>query len=139
MTKNLETIKKTLKQRHRKELLFKYYGMFGIALAVLFLFIILSTIVIQGKKAFFSTYIKLEVFFDPEIIDPKNSQSDEDIRFANFKKIIDRSLKKYFPTVTEKKDLRKLSKFISNSEEENLLKIVLNEKNLIGQKKKYGF
>ncbi len=135
MNKTLDTIKKTLNKRHNKETRFKYYGIIGIALAILFLFIILSTIVFQGKKAFFSTYIQLELFFDPQIIDPDDTLNDDDIKFANFKKIIDESLKKYFDDVTEKKELRNLSKFISSSEEENLMNKILKDKELIGKKK----
>ena len=109
--------------------------MVGIVLAVFFLITILSTIMVQGKKAFFSTYIKLEVFFDPQIIDPDNTKRDEDIRFANFKKIIDHSLEKYFKGVTKKQEKRILSSLISSSEQNNLLNLVLNNKDLIGIKK----
>ncbi len=135
MTKTLDAVKKTLKKRHRKEFLFRFYGMVGIVLAVFFLITILSTIMVQGKKAFFSTYIKLEVFFDPQIIDPDNTKRDEDIRFANFKKIIDHSLEKYFKGVTKKQEKRILSSLISSSEQNNLLNLVLNNKDLIGIKK----
>ena len=73
----------------------------------------------NGQFAQFIPLILIFVIFYFFLIRPQQK------RVKDHKAMVE-SLKKYFPTVTEKKDLRKLSKFISNSEEENLLKIVLN-------------
>jgi|TARA_A100001388_G_scaffold261146_1_gene229796 phosphate transport system permease protein len=131
---NLKKIEYSLKKRKRQESRFKIYGLLGIATAVTFLCIILSSIVMEGKKAFLSTYIKLEVYFDPDIIYTNNDQKEEDIKFANFQKIIKNSLNSFFPEISDKGELRKLSNFISSSEEENLMKLVLKNKQLVGQK-----
>jgi len=131
---NLKKIEYSLKKRKRQESRFKIYGLLGIATAVTFLCIILSSIVMEGKKAFLSTYIKLEVYFDPDIIYTSNDQKEEDIKFANFQKIIKNSLNSFFPEISDKGELRKLSNFISSSEEENLMKLVLKNKQLVGQK-----
>jgi phosphate transport system permease protein len=131
---NLKKIEYSLKKRKRQESRFKIYGLLGIATAVTFLCIILSSIVMEGKKAFLSTYIKLEVYFDPDIIYTNNDQKEEDIKFANFQKIIKNSLNNFFPEISDKGELRKLSDFISSSEEENLMKLVLKNKQLVGQK-----
>lgn len=131
---NLKKIEYSLKKRKRQESRFKIYGLLGIATAVTFLCIILSSIVMEGKKAFLSTYIKLEVYFDPDIIYTSNDQKEEDIKFANFQKIIKNSLNGFFPEISDKGELRKLSNFISSSEEENLMKLVLKNKQLVGQK-----
>ena len=131
---NLKKIEYSLKKRKRQESRFKIYGLLGIATAVSFLCIILSSIFMEGKKAFLSTYIKLEVYFDPAIIYTDNDQKEEDIKFANFQKIIKNSLNSFFPEISDKGELRKLSDFISSSEEENLMKLVLKNKQLVGQK-----
>ena len=131
---NLKKIEYSLKKRKRQESRFKIYGLLGIATAVSFLCIILSSIFMEGKKAFLSTYIKLEVYFDPAIIYTDNDQKEEDIKFANFQKIIKNSLNSFFPEISDKGELRKLSNFISSSEEENLMKLVLKNKQLVGQK-----
>ncbi len=131
---NLKKIEYSLKKRKRQESRFKIYGLLGITSAVTFLCIILSSIFMEGKKAFLSTYIKLEVYFDPDIIYTDNDQKEEDIKFANFQKIIKNSLNSFFPEISDKGELRKLSNFISSSEEENLMRLVLENKQLIGQK-----
>ena len=85
---NTEIIKKSLMKRHLAESRFKTYGILGIISAIVFLIVILSTIFIEGKSAFKSTYIKLDVFFDPSIIDPDGTRDIDEIRFANYRKVI---------------------------------------------------
>ena len=123
-------------KRHLAESRFKTYGILGIISATVFLIVILSTIFIEGKSAFKSTYIKLDVFFDPSIIDPDGTRDIDEIRFANYRKVIKKSLKNYFPEVTEKEEMKNLKELISSSEEENLMQAVLTNNDLIGANKK---
>lgn len=133
---NTEIIKKSLMKRHLAESRFKTYGILGIISATVFLIVILSTIFIEGKSAFKSTYIKLDVFFDPSIIDPDGTRDIDEIRFANYRKVIKKSLKNYFPEVTGKEEMKSLTELISSSEEENLMQAVLKNNDLIGANKK---
>ena len=133
---NTEIIKKSLMKRHLAESRFKTYGILGIISATVFLIVILSTIFIEGKSAFKSTYIKLDVFFDPSIIDPDSTRDIDEIRFANYRKVIKNSLKNYFPEVTGKEEMKSLTELISSSEEENLMHAVLKNNDLIGANKK---
>ena len=133
---NTEIIKKSLMKRHLAESRFKTYGILGIISATVFLIVILSTIFIEGKSAFKSTYIKLDVFFDPSIIDPDGTRDIDEIRFANYRKVIKNSLNKYFPEVIGKEEMKSLTELISSSEEENLMQAVLKNNDLIGANKK---
>ena len=133
---NTEIIKKSLMKRHLAESRFKTYGILGIISATVFLIVILSTIFIEGKSAFKSTYIKLNVFFDPSIIDPDGTRDIDEIRFANYRIVLKNSLKNYFPEVTGKEEMKSLTELISSSEEENLMQAVLTNNDLIGANKK---
>ena len=135
MTKNLKKINDSLIKRQKLEKRFQLFGLVGIICAVLFLIIILSPIIIEGKKAFISTYIKLDVFFDSKIIDPDNTKEDSVIKSANFKEIITKSILENFPEVTDRKEKIKLSSFISSSAEDNLAKLIMSDKALIDKKK----
>ena len=135
MTKNFEKINDSLIKRQRSEKNFKLFGLIGIICAVSFLIIILTSIIIEGKKAFVSTYIKLEVFFDSKIIDPDNTKEDSVIKSANFNQIITKSILENFPEVTDRKEKIKLSTFISSSAEDELIKLIMLDKALIDQKK----
>ncbi len=132
---NTKIIRESLKKRHLAESRFKAYGILGIISATLFLMAILSTIYIEGKSAFKSTYIKINIFYDPSIIDPEGTRDIEEIKFANYRKIIKNSLKNYFPEVIGREELKNLISFISSSEEENLMKAVLENNELIGSDK----
>ena len=126
MTKNFEKINDSLIKRQRSEKNFKLFGLIGI---------ILTSIIIEGKKAFVSTYIKLDVFFDSKIIDPDNTKEDSVIKSANFNEIITKSILENFPEVTDRKEKIKLSTFISSSAEDELIKLIMLDKALIDQKK----
>lgn len=135
MTKNFEKINDSLIKRQKSEKNFKLFGLIGIICAVSFLIIILTSIIIEGKKAFISTYIKLDVFFDSKIIDPDNTKEDSVIKSANFNEIITKSILENFPEVTDRKEKIKLSTFISSSAEDELIKLIILDKALIDQKK----
>ena len=135
MTKNFEKINDSLIKRQKSEKNFKLFGLIGIICAISFLIIILTSIIIEGKKAFVSTYIKLDVFFDSKIIDPDNTKEDSVIKSANFNEIITKSILENFPEVTDRKEKIKLSTFISSSAEDELIKLIMLDKALIDQKK----
>ena len=94
-------------KRHLAESRFKTYGILGIISATVFLIVILSTIFIEGKR-FKSTYIKLDVFFDPSIIDPGGTRDIDEIRFANYRKVI-KNFEKLFPRSYRKRRNEKLN------------------------------
>ena len=127
MTKNVDLIRDSLKKRNRSEKNFKLMGVLGIFTSLLFLSVILFSIFNEGKNAFYSTKLQLEVFFDEKIIDPQATRDIEEIRYANFKKIITNSLKIAFPEIKDKAELKKISNSISSSEEERLFKMIEND------------
>ncbi|MBC33832.1 MAG: phosphate ABC transporter, permease protein PstA [Rickettsiales bacterium] len=132
----IEIIRNSLKKRHQRESVFKICGLAGIIIAIFFLITILLTIFLEGKKAFYSTYISLNINFNSNVIDPDDTKDEKVIKSANFKKIIDDSLLNYFPEVKKRKEMMKLQSFISSSEEQNLMELVLKNPKLIGTTQK---
>ena len=132
----IEIIRNSLKKRHQRESVFKICGLVGIIIAIFFLITILLTIFLEGKKAFYSTYISLNINFNSNVIDPDDTKDEKVIKSANFKKIIDDSLLNYFPEVKKRKEIMKLQSFISSSEEQNLMELVLKNPKLIGTTQK---
>tara|TARA_B100000989_G_scaffold36205_2_gene23017 strand:+ start:2744 stop:4042 length:1299 start_codon:yes stop_codon:yes gene_type:complete len=132
----IEIIRNSLKKRHQRESVFKICGLAGIIIAIFFLITILLTIFLEGKKAFYSTYISLNINFNSNVIDPDDTKDEKVIKSANFKKIIDDSLLNYFPEVKKRKEIMKLQSFISSSEEQNLMELVLKNPKLIGTTQK---
>ena len=65
---------KRLKQRHAAERRFRAYGLLAIAVAVAFLGILLTRVVMQGAPAFWTHSITLPVRIDPQRVDPTDLQ-----------------------------------------------------------------
>ena len=61
-------------KRYRREGLLKGLGIGAIALALGLLGILLFTIIAQGWPAFREAYIKLDITFDPAVIDPQGTR-----------------------------------------------------------------
>ena len=133
MTKIKTSIELSLKKRNKSERNFRYFGLLGIVLAISFLGLITSSIFITGKNAFKITAVNVDIYFDPNIIDPKNEKDLETIKNVNFRTIIKESILKKFPDVKKRRDIIDLIDIISSSEEENLMNIIINDPKLIGE------
>lgn len=59
-----------LARRYRRERRFRAYGIASVMFGVLFLGFLLVTIVGNGYSAFRQTHIRLDVTFDPVLLDP---------------------------------------------------------------------
>ena len=137
MNKNTRIIAKSLKKRNRSESTFRLMGLLGIISAISFLVIILFSIINEGKKAFVSTQIKLDIFFDSKILDPGNSGKITEIENANYQTLIKASLLNYFPDIKTRNDQRDLLSMISSSEQENLMRTLTNDISLMNTKKEF--
>ena len=71
-----------LKQRNARETRFKWYGRAAIAFALAFLVVLMTSIVMQGRTAFYTHSFTLPVYMDAQRIDPNYPQG------ANFELIL---------------------------------------------------
>src|SRR5271165_7178128 len=63
-----------LRARYRAERRFRLYGICSIAIALVFLAVLLGSIVLQGYSAFVQTRIALPIAFNAETIDPDGNR-----------------------------------------------------------------
>ena len=101
-------------KRYRREGLLKGLGIGAIALALGLLGILLFTIIAQGWPAFREAYIKLDIAFDPAVIDPQGTRDPAVIAQANFAALITGSLERLFPDAQSRQDRRMLRGFVSS-------------------------
>jgi phosphate transport system permease protein len=124
---------KRLKARYRAERRFRAYGLVSIAIALLFLAVLLTSIVSRGWSAFTQTFIELPVTFDAETIDPDGTREHSALSTADYRAVIGAALEKRFPEIaddrTAKRDAQKL---ISSGAELELRKRVLADPAIIG-------
>ena len=115
-----------LKKRYAAERRFKAYGLSAIVLAVLFLVMLIGSIVIQGAPAFFTSYVTVPVYFDPERIDAADPGD------ANYGAIARNSFKALFPDVSGRTEERQLTGLLSNGAGITLREMVMADPSLIG-------
>jgi len=66
--RTIDIVNSGLTRRYRAERRFRFYGLSAILLSILFLALLFASIVGKGYSAFWQTNIKLDVFFDPAVL-----------------------------------------------------------------------
>ncbi len=112
-----ESVKKGLARRYRKERRFRALGLLAVWLGFTFLVILLADITIKALPAFHQTWIKLDVYFDPEVLgfEPGRPIREEALLHADFRGVVRRSLYAMFPQVRKHRDKRKLGALVSSA------------------------
>ncbi|TCS61110.1 phosphate ABC transporter membrane protein 2 (PhoT family) [Primorskyibacter sedentarius] len=77
---SLTTADARTKKRNAAEKRFRMYGIAAIAVGLIFLVVLLTAIITNGKSAFQQTFIMTEVFLDPAKLDKKGDRNIEDIK-----------------------------------------------------------
>ncbi len=83
-----DAFNRRLARRYAAERRFRIYGMVAIGLALGMLAFLLGTIVRTGMSAFWQHDVALEVFYDPQVIDPAGTRSPAALREANYTTIV---------------------------------------------------
>ncbi|MFL2736718.1 MAG: phosphate ABC transporter permease PstA [Gammaproteobacteria bacterium] len=128
-----EIVNKGLKKRYRSEFMFRLYGITSILFAAAFLIVFFSSIIDKGYSAFTQGELNISIYLDPEIIDPDNTRDEEEIRFANYDKLVFESLKNFFPSVSSRKERKELKALVSNGTSLRIQSLVLDDMSLIGK------
>jgi phosphate transport system permease protein len=127
-----ERVERGLRRRYRAERRFRAYGL-GAALAgILFVGFLFFSIIGTGYTAFVQTYIRLDITFHAELIDPEGKKDIEVLRAGDFTGVIKRSLRDNFPQVEARAELRQLYALISGGAAFDLRDMVLAEPALVG-------
>ena len=128
-----EIVNKGLKKRYRSEFMFRLYGITSILFAAVFLIVFFSSIIDKGYSAFTQGELNISIYLDPEIIDPDNTRDEEEIRYANYDKLVFDSLKNFFPSVSSRKERKELKALVSNGTSLRIQSLVLDDMSLIGK------
>ncbi len=129
----MRRVKAGLARRYRRERRFRLYGLASVALGLAFVVFLFASIVSNGYKAFWQTRVQLEIYFDPQLIDPDATGDPDIIGRANFQKLARLALAKDFPEVTGRRDRRKLNALLSNGAGYELRDMAMRDPQIIGQ------
>ena len=125
--RTLDIVNRGLKRRYRAERRFRLCGLLAIIISMVFLSLLFISIVGKGYSAFQQTYVALNVFFDPEIMD------QEALANANYLGLVKKSLRSMFPEAKGRTARSKLYALVSSDAEFQLRDMVLNNPGIIGQ------
>lgn len=132
----IDKVNASLKKRYAREKRFKMLGLGAVILGLFFVSILFVDIISKGYTAFEQTHLELEVYFDPEIIDPDGTRDPKAIAAADYRKIARAPLKALFPDVSGRSDKRALNSLLSTGAPYQLLHMVQANPDLIGTKQK---
>ena len=125
--RTIDIVHQGLTKRYMAERRFKLYGLGAIVISLLCLAILFISIVGNGYKAFRQTYVKLEVFFDPSILDHENLSA------ANYSGLVKSTLRTMFPEAKGRSEKRELYKLVSPGVAFQLRQMVLKDPEIIGK------
>ncbi len=127
-------VEKSLRRRYRAEQRFRAYGLAAVLSGIIFVVFLFGTILMQGVSVFQQSYVKLEVFYDPEIIDPTGERDPDVLVTANYQSLVRDALRERFPDVSGRRDTRELYRILSSAASLDLQQRVVANPLLIGQR-----
>jgi len=119
-----------LKQRHRAEKRFKFYGIASVTIAIIFVLILIQNIFSKGSSAFQKTVIKVDMFYDSELIELNNGATVKEIYDTDFYDLTIENLLKTYPSKNRDEEDELLKLFSSEAEYE-IKNAFLNNNQLI--------
>lgn len=123
-----------LQRRYRAETRFRWYGILATATALFFLGAMLISIVVIGHSAFRQTFVKLDIFFDPQILAADGEIDVDSLRHADYSALVKTSLREMFPAITERREQRQLYALVSRGAADSLRDQVVANPGLIGSR-----
>ncbi len=129
----LEKVKASLKKRRAAEVRFQTLGLISIVAALLFLVLLLGSILKSALPAFTSTYIVLDVYLDPEHIDPESRRDPRFLADGNYEACVKAALAGLFPEVKDRTQKRALNALLSSSASFQVRRMVMDAPELVGQ------
>ncbi|MFZ9993937.1 MAG: phosphate ABC transporter permease PstA [Steroidobacteraceae bacterium] len=127
-------VERSLRRRYRAEQRFQAYGMAAVLSGVVFVIFLFGTILLQGISVFQQSYVKLEIFYDPEVIDPTGERDPDVLVTANYQSLVRDALRERFPEVSGRRATRELYRILSSAASLDLQQRVVANPLLIGQR-----
>jgi phosphate transport system permease protein len=127
-------VEASLRRRYWAERRFRLYGILAVAVGLVFVAFLFTSIISTGWTAFQQSYVQLDIEYSAEVIDPEGTRDPEVIGVADFSALVKASLRQRFPEVEGRANLRELYKLASDGGQFELRDRVLADPGLIGRK-----
>ena len=124
-----------LARRYRAEARFRALGLSATLLGILFVIFLFGSVIWRGYSIFGQHQVRLDVFFDPEVIDPSGTHSREALLAADYQALVRAALKSRFTEVEGRRQVRDLTALVSTGAAADVQDAVLADPSLIGQRR----
>ncbi len=131
---NTEKIRASLKKRYARERRFQWYGRLAVLTGFVFLFILLTDIVVKGTPAFTQQHLLVSLDLSAEELDLPANPTATDLQRADYNGAIKSSLRAMFPDVSGRTQKRQLYRLVSIGAEYDLRDRVMGDPSLLGRK-----
>jgi phosphate transport system permease protein len=109
-----DRVNNSLQRRYAAERRFQWYGRAAIFLGLAAVFLLFADITAKGYKAFVHTQVQLEINFDTLEMGLPANPSAEDMRRADFDRVLLLAIYERFPEVTGRTERRTLRSIVSS-------------------------
>ena len=128
-----EAVEAGLRRRHRKEAVFRTFGLLATGVGIVFLGVFFLSLFTQGASAFRQTFIELEIEYSRDELAP---DGDVDLEYADYDALVRNALRREFPEVRDRRDLRELTRLVSGSAGFQLRDELLRDPGLVGTRQR---
>ena len=133
--RTIDAVNASLARRYASEQRFRLVGRLAVLLGLLFVVALFVSIVGNGYSGFQQTYIRLNVDFDPAILDPDGKRDPEALASGDYGALVKNALRTAFPEVSGRSELRELYGIMSPGAEYRLMELVADDPSLVGTAK----
>lgn len=123
------TVEAGLARRHRREGLFRVFGLLATAVGVIFLGVFFVTLIGKGASAFTQTQVKLDITFSEDVLAPGGTP---DLQYADYDALVRNALSQEFADVTDRRARRELTALVSIGAGYQLHDAVIADPSMIG-------
>ncbi len=128
-----EIVQQSLAKRRAAERRFRLYGLGGIVLGLVFLLLLFADITVKGHSAFQQTRVKLDIFFDPDVLQSASVDRELALSRADYNGLVKRSLRELFPEAASRREKKDLYALVSSGASFQLRDMVLDNDELVGK------
>ena len=125
-------VARSIRRRYWAERRFRAYGLGAVIAGMAFLVYLFVVIFSNGLGAFRQAELRLEVFYDPAIIDPAGTRKPDDLQSADYAAVVRAALKERFKDVEGRAASRELTRLVSGSAAFDLQRAVVRNPHLLG-------
>ena len=122
-----------LRRRYRSEQLFRFYGICSVSLGVVFLLVLFGTIIGNGYSAFRQGFVRLDIHFDAELVDPDGGRDPEVLSAADYSLLVKAALREIVPEAGSRAERRELNGLVSAGAVFELRDTVMADARILGQ------